>query len=105
MSEKITRSSVDNMAALGRLKLTKKEENDMAKKLQEILEYFATIQKIDTRNVPTTDTLAETTNVARKDHGEINEERICPPQEILEKTPKVKNNHIQVPGVFEEQEL
>ena len=52
MSERLTRSDVERIAALARLRLTSDEADRFASQLSDILAFARQVQAIDTRGVP-----------------------------------------------------
>ncbi|HOV78986.1 MAG TPA: Asp-tRNA(Asn)/Glu-tRNA(Gln) amidotransferase subunit GatC [Bacillota bacterium] len=63
----ITGKDVDHVALLGRLELTDEEREMYTRQLNEILEYFQYLQRLDTENVQPTAHVLPLKNVFRED--------------------------------------
>lgn len=98
MAHTISKSEVEKSAHLARLNVTPKELADATKKLDDILGYFAAIQKIDTTNVAMADDVSGLTNVRRKDVAQP--EVLCATTVLLAQAPHVRAGYMQVPAVF-----
>ena len=99
MSQIITLAVVRRMAALSRLYLTDAELASATKNLTDILNHFASIQDIDTKDVPTYDNATRLTNITRADRKQS--EVLCSCATLLALAPARRGNHIQVPAVFD----
>ena len=64
---KITPEDVRKVAHLARLELQEEQIATYSNQLEEILEYVAQLEKIDTSNVPPTTRAVEVVNVERED--------------------------------------
>lgn len=67
MKSLITKKDVDHVALLGRLELTEEEKEIYTKQLNEILDYFQYLQRLDTENVQPTAHVLPLRNVFRED--------------------------------------
>ncbi|MFH1353732.1 MAG: Asp-tRNA(Asn)/Glu-tRNA(Gln) amidotransferase subunit GatC [bacterium] len=86
------------MAALSRLQLTNDEIVNATRDLTNILNHFATIQNIDTEDVPTYDNATGLTNITRADEA-VNED-LCSCAVLIKAAPATRKKHIQVHAVF-----
>lgn len=95
---KLSKDDVLRLAQLARLELTESEINEFAPELNQILEYVAQLQSIDTTNLEPTNQVTGLTNVSRddliKDYG-------YEPRELLKNVPKVVEDQIQVKRMVE----
>ena len=64
---KLSREEVEHIALLARLGMTESEKEKFSEQLSNILEYFETLQQVDTTNVPPTAQATELQNVVRQD--------------------------------------
>lgn len=99
MPHTISQAEVERSADLGRLALSSEELADATKKLDDILGYFAAIQKIDTAHVAMADDVSGLTNVARDDLAQP--EVLCTTPTLLARAPAVQANQLKVRAVFE----
>lgn len=99
MSAKITPEEVQKIAALARLGLTEQEQERAATQISGILDHFSVIQKIDTKDVPTSDDVTGLSNVTRDD--EAHAEALCATDAILEAAPELKDKQIKVKAIFD----
>ncbi len=89
-------SDVDHIAELARLDLTAREKARFLKQLSSILEYFQKLQKVDTRNIPTTSSVQPPHGPPRKD-----EPGIClAPEEVLRNSANTEKGQFKVPPIF-----
>lgn len=63
----LTREQVKHVADLAKLGLTEKEIEIYREQLSAILDYFATLQRLDTDTIPPTATVLPLRNVMRED--------------------------------------
>lgn len=63
----ISKKDVDHVALLGRLELTEQERDMYTKQLNDILEHFQSLERLDTENVPPTAHVLPLKNVFRED--------------------------------------
>jgi len=99
MSANVTPKEVKKVAHLGRLGLTDEEVHRATQQLSGILDHFSEIQKIKTKNVPTSDDVTGLKNVTRPD--EAKPEELCTREELLDRAPEMKNGQFKVKAVFE----
>ena len=70
MKVKINKELIEHVAEVARLKLTDKEKEKFSKELNEIIEVFSTIDKVDTKNAETSLQPVELKNMLREDKEE-----------------------------------
>ncbi len=63
----ISKEDVDHVALLGRLELTEQERDMYTKQLNDILEHFQSLERLDTENVQPTAHVLPLKNVFRED--------------------------------------
>lgn len=63
----ISKKDVDHVALLGRLELTEQERDLYTKQLNDILEHFQSLERLDTENVQPTAHVLPLKNVFRED--------------------------------------
>lgn len=63
----ISKKDVDHVALLGRLELTEQERDMYTKQLNDILEHFQSLERLDTENVQPTAHVLPLKNVFRED--------------------------------------
>jgi aspartyl/glutamyl-tRNA(Asn/Gln) amidotransferase C subunit len=85
---------VERLADLSRLSLSPEEAARMHEELSSILEYFATIDKVDVSKV-------NATREERQDGG-LRDDVVWPsmPEPILKGVPQRKGRHVRAPRVF-----
>ena len=66
---KITTEQVKHIASLARIKLSKEEVKKFRKQLESIIEYFDTLQEVDTEHVEETSQVTGLVNRMRKDEA------------------------------------
>jgi aspartyl-tRNA(Asn)/glutamyl-tRNA(Gln) amidotransferase subunit C len=93
----ITRQEVQHIALLARLHLTAEEEGRLVDQLGAILEYVATLQKVDTSHVTPMSGALETGNPLRDDRvtNAPNTEA------LLANAPAADDGFFQVPKIIE----
>lgn len=90
------KKTLEYLAELGRIELTEAEKPKLLKDLQEILNYFQELQKIDTTNTEPMSGGTLQGNIFRDD--EIKEEKN---EKLIEAFPKQEKEFLKVPPVFE----
>mgnify|MGYP005618384303 CR=1 FL=1 len=95
---KITKETVEHVANLARLYLTEEEKEEMAEKLNSILEYMDKLSELDTKDVPPTSHVIPIQNVFRED--EVFDS--LPLDEVLKNAPDSEKGFFKVPRVIEE---
>jgi aspartyl-tRNA(Asn)/glutamyl-tRNA(Gln) amidotransferase subunit C len=85
---------VEKLAALSRLSLGQQEVERLRGELSSILEYFATLDKVDTSEVGPDQEDAQ--------DGPLREDVVRPstPEDILEGVPQRKGRYVRAPRVF-----
>ncbi len=96
----ITKKEVEHIAKLARLELTEKEITKMQKDLSEVLNYFNSLKKVDSKMavVGLTDGLLKKGKIMRKDEAKPQSDEI--PRKLIEASPDKKENHIKVKAIF-----
>jgi len=94
----LSRADVIHIAELARLELTDEEVARYQEQLSAVLEYFASLQGVDTEGIPPTASVLPPRTVLREDepHPGLNRE------ELLANAPDVADNQFRVPPVFGE---
>ena len=95
---KITKDEVKKVAFLARLELNENEINNHAEQLEKILEYIKQLEKIDTKDVPSTTRAIEVINVFRKDENK----KFDSTEELLELGPSREDKYFKVPKIINE---
>ena len=94
---KVTNKDVDHVATLARLGLSEEEKKLFTEQLSKILDYAATINKLDTKNVQPTSHAIPMKNVMRED--------IVIPcdntSDIMSNAPAAEDNMFSVPKIME----
>lgn len=98
MPKIISEEEVKHIAALARLGISADAIKTSTKDLANILEHFSQIQKIDTKNTPTSDDVTGLQNVTRPDTAKP--ELLCGTEKLLTAAPEVHKRHIKVKAVF-----
>lgn len=94
----LDKKTLEYLAELGRVKLNESEESKLLKDLQEILNHFQELQKIDTTDVEPMSGGAFGKNIFRLDEVKENEKS---EEKLIEVFPEKENNFLKVPPVFE----
>lgn len=94
----ITKEEVKKIAALAKLKYSDQELDKFADQFQEIINYFDTLDKVDTKNVKPTYQSGDLHNVFREDVPKTSQQRDA----LLKNAPAVKDDLIEVPAIIEE---
>lgn len=97
----ISQDDMKKIAILSRLALTDQELTEASHNLAAILDHFASIQQIDTTNVPQTDAASGLTNISRADEAEP--EILATHDRLLELAPQTRGRHLKVAAVFAEE--
>lgn len=90
--------SISHVAKLANLILSKKEESVYLPQLTAILGFIATLQKINTKNIPETSQVTGLTNVFRKDEIKSSLSQ----QEALQNAQATYKGYFKVKSVFEQ---
>jgi aspartyl-tRNA(Asn)/glutamyl-tRNA(Gln) amidotransferase subunit C len=97
---RITREEVERIADLARLTLAPDEVERMTGDLETILEYVATLQRLDTREVVPTSHVIPMRTPLREDRAE----RGLAPEQALANAPERNGDAFVVPKVIAEDE-
>lgn len=92
----INKSDVDHIALLGRLELTEEEKETYTRQLNDILEHFKSLQRLDTENVPPTAHVLPLQNVLREDWVGQH----LPREEAMANCPDRDDNYFKVPKII-----
>ena len=93
----LSRKEVDHIADLARLDLSESEKQKYQEQLSAILDYAASLQKLETGGIPPTSSVLPPHSRLREDvSGES-----LPRDESLKNAPEIKNNQFRVPPVLE----
>lgn len=92
----LTIQQVEEIAALARLELTKKEKERFREQLSAILEYAETLQELDTSNVPPTAQVTGLVGVMREDVVEAS----LTQAQALANAPATQDGFVVVPVVL-----
>lgn len=94
---RISAQDVVQVARLARLHIQEEEIEQMTQQLNAILDYFETLQKIDTTGVPPSTHSVEITNAFREDICEPS----LQPEAVLANAPEAEQNMFKVPKIIE----
>jgi len=97
MADRLTLSEVEHVAELAKLGLSEEEKRTLQEQLSAILEYFATLQEVDTSAVPPTATVLPLRNVMRDDEVHPS----LPPELVLANAPEREGDSFKVQAVLE----
>jgi aspartyl-tRNA(Asn)/glutamyl-tRNA(Gln) amidotransferase subunit C len=92
----ITKEDVDHVALLSRLELTGEERELYTRQLNDILEHFQSLQRLDTGNVQPTAHVLPLKNVLREDWVGQHISR----EEALANCPDRDENYFKVPRII-----
>ena len=98
---KLTRSEVEHVAKLARLKLGAEELGRAAEQLSSILQYVGKLELVPTEDVPVTAQVTGLHNIARRDAVEA-----CPTavrDALLSSAPDREDDFFRTTGVFADQ--
>lgn len=96
MTSPINKKTLEHLAKLVRIKLEPKEETELLKDLQKILDYFEELKTLDTKEVKpmTGGTLLK--NILREDEGKINTNEDAGKEAF----PETQKGFLKIPPVF-----
>ncbi|OGG24610.1 hypothetical protein A3A79_05525 [Candidatus Gottesmanbacteria bacterium RIFCSPLOWO2_01_FULL_43_11b] len=97
---KITPVTVQKVARLARVPLTKTQEKDMTKKIGVTVQYISQLESLPTKDVTETSQVAGLENVYRED--EIDTERMFTQEQALANAKRTHNGFFVVDAVFDE---
>ncbi|MCS6861399.1 MAG: Asp-tRNA(Asn)/Glu-tRNA(Gln) amidotransferase subunit GatC [Abditibacteriales bacterium] len=95
---RLSREQVEHVALLARLELSEEEKERYMHELNQILEHFEALQRLDTENVPPTSHAIPMTNVLREDVVRPS----LPREAVLQNAPDAAEGCFRVPRVVEE---
>lgn len=93
----LSREQVEHIAELATLALGEEEKEVYREQLSAILEYFETLQELDTEDIPPTATVLPLRSVMRSDEIKCPSER----EDILRNAPDADDGCFKVPAVLE----
>jgi aspartyl-tRNA(Asn)/glutamyl-tRNA(Gln) amidotransferase subunit C len=93
----LTRDEVEHIAELARLTLTDEEIARYSEQLSAILEYFASLQTLDTTDIPPTSSVLAARSVLRPDEPRPGLSK----DDLLRNAPETEANQFRVPPVLE----
>lgn len=93
----LTREEVEHIAELARLTLTDEEIVRYSEQLSAILEYFASLQTLDTTDIPPTSSVLAARSVLRPDEPRPGLSK----DDLLRNAPETEANQFRVPPVLE----
>jgi len=91
----ITEKDVDHVALLGRLELTAEEKEMFTRQLNDILEHFRSLERLDTEKVQPTAHVLPLQNVYREDQVGQHMSR----EDALSNCPDRDENYFKVPKI------
>jgi aspartyl-tRNA(Asn)/glutamyl-tRNA(Gln) amidotransferase subunit C len=94
---KISKTDVEHIAMLARLRLNEEEKITYSEQLSNILEYIDKLNELDTTDVEPTSHVLDITNVFRED----NLQKSLHPDDALSNAPDRKGNFYRVPRIIE----
>ena len=93
----LTREEVEHIAELARLTLTDEEIARYSEQLSAILEYFASLQTLDTTDISPTSSVLAARSVLRPDEPRPGLSK----DDLLRNAPETEANQFRVPPVLE----
>lgn len=93
----LTLEEVEHIAELARLRLTEVEKARFREQLSAILEYFASLQALDTSNVPPTSSVSPARSVLRPDEPRPGMSL----EDLLRNAPDSEAGQFRVPPVLD----
>ncbi|HIE14761.1 TPA: Asp-tRNA(Asn)/Glu-tRNA(Gln) amidotransferase subunit GatC [Candidatus Bathyarchaeota archaeon] len=92
----MTKREVEHIARLTRIELTEEEKNVFTKQLNDILDYFAKIDEVNTERIPPTYHVIDLVNVFRKDEVQESIKR----EEALRNAPRREKGFFKAPRIL-----
>jgi aspartyl-tRNA(Asn)/glutamyl-tRNA(Gln) amidotransferase subunit C len=92
----LTRSDVEHVAFLARLRLTGDELDRLEGQLNHILDQYATLAELDTDAIPPTAQTIELENILREDVAQPS----MPPEDVLANAPERDGDFFVVPAIL-----
>jgi len=101
MSE-LDKKTLEYLAQLGRIELTDSEKPKLLKDLQEILNYFKELEKLDTTGVEPMSGGTFQENIFREDEiRDTNANQEMKSKKIIQSFPEKEKDFLKIPPVFE----
>jgi len=94
---KITRKDVEHVAGLARLRFTEDEIAPFTDQLNAILDYFESLQAVDTNGIPPSTHAVDVSNAFRDDVLRAS----LPAEEALKNAPEAEGSCFKVPKIIE----
>jgi aspartyl-tRNA(Asn)/glutamyl-tRNA(Gln) amidotransferase subunit C len=91
---------VEHIATLARLSLSPEEKELFRLQLSSILEHVASLQALDTRDIPPTFSVSPLSSVLREDEPTPG----LKTEELLSRAPQTEAGQFRIPSVFDEAE-
>jgi aspartyl-tRNA(Asn)/glutamyl-tRNA(Gln) amidotransferase subunit C len=93
----ISKEEIKKIAQLSRISLSDAEENRYAETISAVLDYMQILNEVDTREVEATSQVTGLEDVVREDVAIMSPYK----NELLKQMPKLEDDELVVPGVFE----
>lgn len=93
----LTLQEVEHIARLARLELSEEQKTLYREQLEAILDHFVRLQKLDTKEVPPTASVAVAEMPLRIDESHPG----LPTEAVLKNAPKTEEGQFKIPPVFE----
>ena len=94
---KLTLEEVEHIADLARLQLSGEEKSRYREQLAAILEYAASLQAVDTSNIPPTSSVLPARSVLRSDEPRFG----LSLKDLLRNAPETEKGQFRVPPILE----
>ncbi len=94
----IDEKNLEYLAELGRIKLNESEKSKLLKDLQDILNHFQELQKVDTTGIKPMSGGTSQENIFREDKESV--KRQASSVKLIEAFPEKENDLLKVPPVF-----
>lgn len=94
----LTKAEVEHIAKLARLELTEMELEKFQRQLSDVLDYFARLQELDTRDILPTSSVLLARGVLREDEPAASLDR----EDVLRNAPQRERGQFRVPPVLGE---
>lgn len=98
MRDRISDETIEYVAILAKLELSREEKEKILREMEKMLDYFSKLNEVDTSMIEPMSHLFDLSNVFREDQIEKQKKE----EEILKNAPQVKDRMIHVPGTIEE---
>jgi aspartyl-tRNA(Asn)/glutamyl-tRNA(Gln) amidotransferase subunit C len=98
----LTKSEVEHIAGLARIKLTETEKEKIAEDLSHILGYIERLNEIDTTSIEPISQITGLENVFRKDESYQADDGSR--EAVIDQFPHKKDDYLKVKPVFEDKE-